>query len=66
MTCSLAPPCSGPDSVPRAATTAECISASVAAQTRAAKVEAFIVWSACSTRQVSKISAALAIRPGAR
>jgi len=45
MTCSLAPPCSGPLSVPSAATTAECMSERVAAQTRAAKVEAFIVWS---------------------
>ena len=33
------------------------MSDSVAAQTRAANVDAFIVWSACSTRQVSRISA---------
>ena len=58
MTCSLAPPCSGPLSVPIAATIAECMSDRVAAQTRAANVEAFIVWSACRTRQVSRISAA--------
>ena len=60
MTCSLAPPCSGPLRVPSAATTAECMSDRVAAQTRAAKVEAFMVWSACSTRQVSKIWASRA------
>ncbi len=43
MTCSFAPPCSGPLRVPIAATTAECISDRVAAQTLAANVEAFIV-----------------------
>nr|BFE86427.1 hypothetical protein GCM10020093_090280 [Planobispora longispora] len=37
---------------------AECMSDRVAAQTRAANVEAFIVWSACRTRQASKISTA--------
>ena len=60
ITCSLAPPCSGPFSVPSAATTAECMSDRVAAHTRAANVDAFIVWSACSTRQVSRISASRA------
>ena len=40
MTSALAPPCSGPFSVPIAATIAECMSVSVAAATRAAKVEA--------------------------
>ena len=60
MTCSLAPPCSGPFSVLSAATTAECMSDKVAAHTRAANVEAFIVWSACSTRQMSRISASRA------
>ena len=48
ITSALAPPCSGPLSVPMPATTAECMSVSVAAATRAAKVEAFSSWSACS------------------
>ena len=41
MTSALAPPCSGPFSVPIAATMVEWMSVSVAAATRAANVEAF-------------------------
>ena len=41
ITSALAPPCSGPFSAPMPPTTAEWMSASVAAVTRAAKVEAF-------------------------
>ncbi len=40
-----APPCSGPDSDPSAATTAEPTSAPVEATTRAVKVEALKPWS---------------------
>ena len=40
ITSALAPPCSGPLSVPMPATTAECTSVNVAAATRAANVEA--------------------------
>ena len=47
MTPSLAPPCSGPLSVPMAEVTAEYMPLSVAMVTRAEKVEAFIPWSAC-------------------
>ncbi len=46
MASSLAPPCSGPFSAAMAATTAEWMSDSVDATTRAVKVEAFMVWSA--------------------
>ncbi len=53
MTSALAPPCSGPFSVPMPATTAECTSLSVAAQTRAAKVDAFSSWSACRISPMS-------------
>ena len=58
MTCSLAPPCSGPLRAPMAAVTAEYRSESVAAVTRAAKVEAFNPWSACRIRPMSKVLAA--------
>lgn len=50
MTAALAPPCNGPFSAAIAAVTAACISASVAATTRAVKVEALNSWSAWSTR----------------
>ena len=53
MTSAFAPPCSGPLSVPIAATIAEYRSVSVAAATRAANVEAFSSWSACSTSAMS-------------
>ena len=53
MTSALAPPCSGPFSVPMPATTVEWMSVSVAAATRAAKVEAFSSWSAWSVNAMS-------------
>ena len=54
MTSALAPPCSGPLSAPMPPTTAEWTSESVAAMTRAANVEAFSSWSACSVSAMSK------------
>jgi hypothetical protein len=41
-----------------AAVIAECMSASVEATTRATNVDAFMVWSACRIRQMSKARAA--------
>ncbi len=58
MTCSLAPPCSGPLSAPIAPVIAECMSDSVDAITRAVNVEAFISWSACRIRATSNVFAA--------
>src|SRR6185436_4920708 len=58
ITCSLAPPCSGPLSAPMAPVIAECMSESVEAITRAVNVEAFISWSACRMRATSKVLAA--------
>ena len=55
MTCSLAPPCSGPFSAPMPDTTAEWMSESVAAVTRAAKVEALNSWSAWRMSATSKV-----------
>jgi hypothetical protein len=55
MTRVLAPPCSGPFSVPIAETTAEYMSERVAAVTRAEKVEAFMPCSAWSTSAASKV-----------
>jgi hypothetical protein len=60
ITSAFAPPCSGPFSVPMAATIAECMSVSVAAATRAAKVDAFSSWSAC---RMSATSNARVARP---
>src|ERR671919_3147824 len=57
ITCSLAPPCGGPLSAAIAAVVAEWMSLSVAAHTRAANVDAFMVWSAWSVRQRSKMRA---------
>src|SRR3990172_3643074 len=54
MTCSLAPPWSGPLSAPMPETTAEWTSESVAAVTRAAKVEALNSWAAWRMRATSK------------
>ena len=62
MTSALPPPCSGPFKVPMAATTAEWMSESVAAETRAANVEAFSSWSACRMSATSK--ARVASGPG--
>ncbi len=56
-TSSLAPPWRGPFSVEMAATTAACMSATVATATRAAKVEALNSWSACSVRITSRTRA---------
>ena len=53
ITLSLAPPCSGPLSVPTADVIAEWMSASVAAVTRAEKVLALSSWSAWSTSAIS-------------
>src|SRR5262249_21027350 len=58
ITCSFAPPCSGPLSVPIAEVIDECRSESVDAVIRAEKVEAFRPWSAWRIRQVSRILAA--------
>ena len=58
MTCSLAPPCSGPFSAPIAPVIAECMSDSVDAITRAVKVDAFISWSACRISATSNVRAA--------
>ena len=58
MTCSFAPPCSGPLSAPMPETTAECRSDRVAAVTRAAKVEALNSWSAWRMSATSKVLAA--------
>ena len=58
ITCSLAPPCSGPLSAPIAPVIAECMSESVEAITRAVKVEAFISWSACRISATSNVLAA--------
>ena len=60
ITSALAPPCSGPLRAPIPATTAECTSLSVAAVTRAAKVDAFSSWSACRTSATSNARAASA------
>ena len=57
MTASFAPPCSGPLREAIAAVVAEWMSASVEATTRAVNVDAFIVWSACSTRHMSRVRA---------
>ena len=54
ITSAFAPPCSGPFSVPIAATIAEWMSVSVAAATRAANVDAFSSWSACRISATSK------------
>ena len=61
ITSAFAPPCSGPFSVPMPATTAECMSVSVAAATRAANVEAFSSWSACSVSAMSIARTAVAL-----
>ena len=61
MTCSLAPPCSGPLSAPMPDTTAECTSDRVAAVTRAAKVEALNSWSAWRMRATSKVLVASSV-----
>ncbi len=61
MTSALAPPWSGPFSVAIAATMAECMSVSVAAATRAAKVEALSSWSACRISATSKARVATAL-----
>ncbi len=61
MTASFAPPWSGPFKVAMAEVIAECMSASVAAVTRAANVEAFSSWSACRTRAMSKARTASAV-----
>ncbi len=61
MTCSLAPPCSGPLSAPMAPVMAECMSESVEAITRAVNVEAFISWSACRIRATSNVFAAASL-----
>jgi hypothetical protein len=58
-TASFAPPCKGPFNVPIADVTAECISESVAAVTRAANVEAFSSWSACKMRAISNALSAV-------
>ena len=55
---SLAPPCKGPCSAPTAELHTVYGSASVDATTRAAKVDAFIVWSACRISATSRIRAA--------
>ena len=52
-TCSLAPPCSGPFSVPIAAMMLEYMPESVLEVTRAENADAFSSWSACRIRQVS-------------
>src|SRR5579884_1465598 len=61
ITRSLAPPWSGPFSVPIAEVMAECISESVEAVTRAAKVEALKLWSACRISATSKQRASSAL-----
>ena len=61
ITSALAPPCSGPFSAPIAPTMAEWRSVSVAAATRAANVDAFSSWSACSTSATSKARMASAL-----
>ena len=61
ITCSLAPPCSGPLSAPIAPVMAECMSDSVEAITRAVKVDAFISWSACRISATSKVFAAASV-----
>src|SRR5262245_36087270 len=58
MTCSLAPPCSGPLRAPIAETIDECRSDMVAAVTRAANVDALNSWSACRMSATSKVFAA--------
>src|SRR5215212_11223508 len=58
ITCSFAPPCNGPFSVPIAEVIDECRSESVEAVIRAEKVEAFRPWSACRIRQMSSMLAA--------
>ena len=55
ITCSLAPPWSGPLSAPIAPVIAECMSDSVEAITRAVNVEAFISWSAWRIRATSNV-----------
>ena len=55
ITSTLAPPWLGPLSVPMAEVMAEYTSLSVPAVTRAAKVEAFIPCSACSTSAASMV-----------
>ena len=60
ITSAFAPPCSGPFSAPMAPTIVEWMSVSVAAATRAANVEAFSSWSACSTSDTSNARAASA------
>ena len=60
ITSALAPPCSGPFSVPMPPTIAEWMSVSVAAATRAANVEAFSSWSACRISATSKARVASA------
>ena len=58
MTCSLAPPCSGPLSAPIAPSDGGVMSDNVEAITRAVKVDAFISWSACRIRAASNVFAA--------
>ena len=60
ITSVLAPPCSGPASAARAPVTAPCMSASVAAITRAANVDALSSWSACRINATSSARAASA------
>src|SRR5439155_1553711 len=55
MTCSMAPPWSGPLRAPIAEVIAECRSDMVAAVTRAAKVEALNSWSACRMSATSNV-----------
>ena len=63
MTSALAPPWSGPLSAPMPPTMAEWTSDSVAATTRAANVDAFSSWSACSVSAMSKASSRSRLRP---
>ena len=55
ITCSLAPPWSGPLSAPIAPVIAECMSDSVEAITRAVNVDAFISCSACRISATSNV-----------